>query len=63
MQALLAVPDQTSVRGRGDLAIMAMFYDTGVWIQELICLKVKDVRLEKPETVKLPKFSKTFCLS
>lgn len=53
MKALLAVPDQTSVRGRRDLAIMAMLYDTGARIQELIVLKVKDVRLVKPETATL----------
>lgn len=53
MKALLAVPDQMSVRGRRNLAIMAMLYDTGARIQELIGLKVKDVRLVKPETVTL----------
>lgn len=53
MKAVLAVPDQTSVRGRRDLAIMAMLYDTGARIQELIGLKVKDVRLVKPETATL----------
>jgi len=53
MKAFLAVPDQTTVRGRRDLAIIAMLYDTGARIQEFINIKVKDVRLEKPETVKL----------
>ncbi len=53
MKALLAVPDQTSDRGRRDLAIMAMLYDTGARIQELIDLKVKNIRLAKPETVSL----------
>ena len=53
MKVFLAIPDQTSVRGRRDLAIMAMLYDTGARIQELIGLKVKDVRLVKPETATL----------
>ena len=53
MKALLAAPDQTSVRGRRDLAIMAMLYDTGARIQELLALKVKDIRLVKPETATL----------
>ena len=53
MKALLAIPDQSSVRGRRDLAMMAMLYDTGARIQELIGLQVKDVRLDKPETVTL----------
>ena len=53
MKVLLTVPDQTSARGRRDLAILAMLYDTGARIQELIGLKVKEVRLVKPETVTL----------
>lgn len=53
MKALLEVPDQRSVRGRRDLAIIAMLYDTGARIQELIGLKVKDVRLVKPEVATL----------
>ena len=53
MKALLATPDQNFPRGRRDLAIMSMLYDTGARIQELIDLKVKYIRLEKPETVTL----------
>lgn len=53
MKALLSVPNQASAVGRRDLAIMALLYDTGARIQELIDLKVKNVRLVKPETVTL----------
>jgi site-specific recombinase XerD len=53
MKALLAVPDQSSVGGRRDLAIIALLYDTGARIQEFLNLKVKDIRLDKPETVTL----------
>jgi site-specific recombinase XerD len=53
MKALLASPDQRDIRGRRDLAMLALLYDTGARIQELISLKVKSVRLEKPETVTL----------
>lgn len=53
MKALLAVPDQTTERGRRDLAIMALLYDTGARIQELIDLRVKHLRLAKPGTVTL----------
>lgn len=53
MKALLAAPDQRNVRGRRDLAIMALLYDTGARVQELINLKVKNMRLVKPETVTL----------
>jgi site-specific recombinase XerD len=48
MKALLSAPDLDNARDRRDLAII-----TGARIQELINLKVKDVRLEKPETVTL----------
>jgi len=53
MKALLAAPDRTIARGRRDLAIMAMLYDTGARVQELIDIKIRDVRLVKPETVML----------
>ena len=53
MKALLSVPNRNSIRGRRDLAILAMLYDTGARIQELISIKMKDVRLAKPETVTL----------
>lgn len=53
MRALLAAPDQSTAGGRRDLAIMALLYDSGARVQELIDLKVKDVRLEKPEVVTL----------
>jgi len=51
MKALLSMPDQASARGRRDLAIIALLYDTGARIQELINLKVKDIRLVAPEVV------------
>jgi len=53
MKALLAAPNQSDPRGRRDLAIIALLYDTGARIQELIDLKVKNIRLMPPETVTL----------
>jgi site-specific recombinase XerD len=53
MKSLLASPDQKSTRGRRDLAILSVLYDTGARIQELIDLKIKNIRLEKPETITL----------
>ena len=38
-------------KGRRDLTIMTTLYDTGARVQELIDLKVCDVRLTKPATV------------
>ena len=53
MKTLLATPYQGSDRGRRDLAMMALLYDSGARIQELIDIRVKNVRLQKPETVTL----------
>ena len=53
MKALLAIPDQSTVRGRRDLALLTILYDTGARVEELINLKVKDIRLVHPETVTL----------
>lgn len=53
MQALLSVPDQTKERERRDLAILALLYDTAARIQELLDLKVGDIRFGRPTTVTL----------
>jgi site-specific recombinase XerD len=53
MKAFLAAPNQNIPRGRRDLAILSVLYDTGARIQELIDLRVKNIRLEKPQTVTL----------
>ncbi len=53
MKLLLDQPDVKSSRGRRDLALMAILYDTGARVQELIDLCVKDIRLHPPATVTL----------
>lgn len=53
MKALLAAPDQKSIRGRRDLAILALLYDTGARVQELLDIAIKDIRFSKPATVTL----------
>jgi site-specific recombinase XerD len=50
---LLEQPDTSTKRGRRDLALMATLYDTGARIQELIDLKVCEVRLVQPATITL----------
>ena len=42
---ILASPDPTTPSGRRDLAVMAMLYDSAARVQELIDLRVGDVRL------------------
>jgi len=53
MAYLLEQPDTSTKRGRRDLALMAVLYDTGARVQELIDLKVCEVRLAQPATITL----------
>ncbi len=53
LKYLLEQPDTTNKKDRRDLVLMATLYDTGARIQELIDLKVCDVRLTKPATITL----------
>lgn len=53
MAYLLEQPDTSTKRGRRDLALMAVLYDTGARVQELIDLKVCEVRLIQPATITL----------
>lgn len=50
---ILAAPDPGSKSGRRDLVLMSLLYDTGSRVQEIADLKVCDVRLENPVTVKI----------
>lgn len=50
---LLEQPDTSTKRGRRDLALMVALYDTGARVQELIDLRVCDVRLVQPATITL----------
>lgn len=53
VKALLAQPNRKTREGRRDLALLGLLYDTGARVQEIADLNVVDVRLQKPETVKL----------
>lgn len=53
MSRLLSAPDQNSRKGRRDLAILCLLYDSGARVQELADLRVKDVRLSAPAQVTL----------
>lgn len=50
---LLSAPDQGSRKGRRDLAILCLLYDSAARVQELADLKVKDVRMSAPAQVML----------
>lgn len=53
MQLLLAQPDRNSLKGRRDLTLMSVLYDTGARVQELIDLRAGDTFLETPAVVQL----------
>jgi site-specific recombinase XerD len=48
IKLLLSKPDTSTVKGRRDLALLSLMYDTGARVQEMADLTVKDVHLEKP---------------
>lgn len=60
---ILEQPDVFTQRGRRNLSLMTVLYDTGARVQELIDLKVCDVRLQDPSTITLTgKGNKSRCV-
>lgn len=53
LKLLLEQPDTSTKKGRRDLAIISTLYDTGARVQELIDIKVNNVRLCNPATITL----------
>lgn len=50
---ILAQPDLDTAHGRRDAVLLSVLYDTGARVQELVDLRVRDVRLEAPSQVRL----------
>ena len=50
---LLEQPDTTNKKGRRDLVLMSVLYDTAARVQEICDLKVRDIRLESPSLIRL----------
>ncbi len=48
MRLLLSQPDKMTAKGRRDLTLLSVLYDTGCRVQELANLRVRDVVLENP---------------
>jgi integrase/recombinase XerD len=48
---LLQQPDTATGRGRRDLALLSLMYDTGARVQEIIDLKPSMIRLDRPSTI------------
>lgn len=53
MKFLLAKPDKMTNHGRRDLVLLSLLYDSGARVQELVDLKVGDIRADSLATVKL----------
>jgi integrase/recombinase XerD len=54
MNLLLEQPYKHTLKGRRDLTLMSILYDTGARVQELIDIRVCDVILENPAVIILP---------
>jgi len=53
MKLILEQPDKNSSKGRRDLTLLSLLYDTGARVQELIDIKVIDVTLDPPPVISL----------
>jgi integrase/recombinase XerD len=53
LKLILDQPDLSKSSGRRDLTMLAVLYDSGARVQELVDLKVRDVRLDKPPILTL----------
>lgn len=53
IELLLQQPDLKERNGLRDLLILSLLYDTGSRIQELIDIKIKDIRIESPSIIRL----------
>ena len=53
MKEILAAPDNATRKGRRELVLLSVLYDSGARIQEIADLRVEDVRTESPPSIKL----------
>ena len=53
IKLLLQQPDTTTSRGRRDLTLLSLMYDTGARVQETIDFTPSMLRLNKPPTIKI----------
>lgn len=53
LKTIFSQPDIRSADGKRDLAVLTLLYDSGARVQELIDLKLRDIRYNSPATVKL----------
>ena len=53
IQAVLTTIDRNTVDGRRDYALLATMFNTGARVQEIVSLRIGDVRFDKPPQVRL----------
>lgn len=53
VKLLLEQPDKYSTKGRRDLTLLSVLYDTAARVQELIDIEIRDIRLELPAVLVL----------
>lgn len=53
IKLLLKQPDKMTVKGRRDLTLLSVLYDSGCRVQELINLRMRDVVLDNPAVLTL----------
>jgi integrase/recombinase XerD len=53
IQAVLAAIDRSTTDGRRDYALLACMFNTGARVQEIVALRVADLRLESPPHLRL----------
>lgn len=53
LKLIFQQPDSKKKNGQRDLTMLSLLYDSGARVQELVDLKLKDIRFNKPATVKL----------
>ncbi len=53
MKLLLKQPDRTTPSGRRDHLMLSVMYSTGIRVSELIGIRVKDISLENPKSLKI----------
>lgn len=53
IKLLLSMPDISTKRGRRDLALLSLMYDTGTRVQEVVDLSPQCIRFEKTATIQI----------
>lgn len=53
IKLLLQQPDQSTMKGKRDLALLSLLYDSGARVQEMIDLMPSSINFNKPHTIKL----------